>query len=84
MSAFGCPYCGVPMVRHCPASWNRSHVAIRDMILPKSRGGTLATGNIRICCQRCRELRGALGHCAGALACLLAVLPEPSTLEADL
>lgn len=49
----------------------------RDHILPRARGGTLdgETSNIRICCQRCNELRGALGHCTGALACFIATIP---------
>lgn len=79
MSAFCCPYCGRAMVPKRPGDWHRPDAATRDHILPKALGGTLATGNVRVCCQRCNELRGALGHCAGALACFLAVLPDPST-----
>lgn len=79
MSAFLCPYCGRPMVPKRPGDWHRPDAATRDHILPKALGGMRGTDNTRICCQRCNELRGALGHCAGALACFLSVLPEPST-----
>lgn len=79
MSAFACVYCGRSMVPKLPGDWHRPDAATRDHVLPRERGGTRATDNIRICCQRCNELRGALDGCTGALACFLAVLPEPST-----
>lgn len=54
--------------------------ASRDHILPREwgrpvQGGPGRTNNIRICCRRCNELRGALGHCTGALLLFLSMLP---------
>lgn len=83
MSASPCCYCGRMMsaARPKPRNLPRMSLATRDHVLPRVRGGTFAADNIRICCWRCNELRGALGHCTGALACFLACLPKLKTPE---
>jgi hypothetical protein len=61
-----CPYCGRLMQGH-------RHGPTRDRVMPGAWGGTYRADNIRVCCRRCNELRGACGHCVGALACVLSV-----------
>ena len=76
---FTCCYCARAMCAKRPGDYHRPDAATRDHILPKALGGTLAADNVRICCQRCNELRAKLGDCTGAILCFLACMPEPST-----
>lgn len=73
-----CPYCGNIMIppRRCglrPGRVPPSNMRTRDHIRPRAWGGADAADNRRYCCQRCNQLRAALGHCIGALACVIAV-----------
>ena len=79
MTGNPCCYCRQPMHPKRPGDYHRMDAATRDHILPKVRGGTLAAENVRVCCQRCNELRGLLGYSTVALLCFLSCLPEPST-----
>lgn len=68
-----CPLCGD---RYNPEGGRKG--VTRDHIYPKAWGGqdTLHGGavrNIRPMCQACNSLRGMVGHCVGAAACVLAV-----------
>lgn len=52
----------------------------RDHIMPIVWGGSasfygagVVDRNTRPMCARCKSLRGQVGHCVGALACILAV-----------
>jgi len=67
-----CPYCEGDMIL-IRSKKKRSkrlppNAMTRDHILQKSMGGTMVPENIRVCCRACNELRGAIGHCIGALA----------------
>lgn len=78
-----CCYCGRPFrpLRATGRAGCKPDAASRDHILPKSRGGApryMDVSNIRICCRRCNELRGGMGHCTGALLIFLGLLPEPT------
>lgn len=60
-----CPYCGL-----------FAEKLTRDHIIPRAWGGTnrihydVPISNIRMCCQPCNSLRGAVGHCVGAMAAI--------------
>lgn len=72
-----CPHCGCVMQRQTAISKPRR--LSRDHILPVEWGGDNTWGdenaprNYRWCCQECNNLRGSIGHCVGALACVIAV-----------
>jgi hypothetical protein len=67
-----CPYCG-RAIRGWETGAHNEWAATRDHIFPKAWGGANTADNIRIVCNACNVLRGAAGHCLGALACVRAV-----------
>lgn len=69
-----CPFCRVAMIPAFPRRpQDRDRQATVDHILPRCRGGSHAPENLRWCCKLCNQVMGRAGHCAGALACALAV-----------
>ena len=78
-----CPYCKRPMTSGKKV--NNPTRASRDHILPRQWGGLDSWGtehaprNLRWCCQECNNLRAAVGHCIGALACLATVTPHKAS-----
>lgn len=74
-----CPYCGVEMrrprqrVRQLKSYRPPENCPTNDHILPKARGGQDVAENYRRVCLSCNRMRGAVGHCIGALACVRAV-----------
>lgn len=76
MRTSNCVYCSRPMVGGAKGSHN-THVRrySRDHIFPVEWGLVPDPDaiNIRICCQECNSLRGNVGHCIGAMACVMAV-----------
>lgn len=74
-----CPQCGEIML---PSDWDTAHPKrmSRDHILPRARGGQWIlhgdTVNWRLMCQECNGIIAAVGHCAGAAACVRAVAQD--------
>jgi len=69
-----CPSCDVEMWSHTPPPPERASTLLTvDHILPRERGGATEPHNLRPMCAWCNGLRGALDHCTGALACVIAI-----------
>jgi len=47
-----------PFCSYCGAELDDSNRTI-DHVEPKSRGGSFRLGNLRLCCKRCNQLKGA-------------------------
>lgn len=67
-----CCYCRRPMVKSKGRkNWGGERRASKDHILPSEWGGDSVPDNFRRSCQGCNQLRAAVGHCVGAMACVV-------------
>ena len=64
-----CPYCARKMKQRIKGTPLHITSATRDHILPRCRGGSDETDNLRTVCSECNQNRALAGHCIGALAC---------------
>jgi hypothetical protein len=70
----------VPMVRQSHAD----NALTVDHILPRARGGTHTSENLRPMCKLCNQSLAHVGNCLGALACARAVMgytPQQNVLR---
>lgn len=71
--AIKCPYC------------QRVYINVFSCVIdhrqPVSRGGTLDTGNLSPCCQKCNDIKGALG--VEAFVALMRVLDGMNPFDAQ-
>jgi hypothetical protein len=72
--AYQCCYCRREMVRskgRGNKNYGGERRASKDHVLPSEWGGDTVPDNLRRCCQACNQLRAAVGHCVGAMACVM-------------
>jgi hypothetical protein len=70
-----CPVCSRPYIK----TSRKDQAASRDHIYPRCYGSPVeGVINIRYMCVRCNGLRGTVGHCVGALACVLGAVGTTS------
>lgn len=78
-----CPYCRGLMLLTERGERNDPRRMSRDHILPRQWGGARLDGianNRRFVCQHCNQMRAAVGHCVGALACVRVVAEDRCVL----
>ena len=76
-----CPQCGINMKRGSRNPGKCTRIASFDHILPKARGGGDDRSNLRVCCRLCNQALSMVGDCAGALACIRAVIGRSNVTD---
>jgi len=76
-----CRLCGINMKRGGRNPGKCTRIASYDHILPKARGGGDDRSNLRVCCRLCNQALTSVDACAGALACIRAVIGRSNVTD---